>query len=87
MAERERIVNEELMKTEEIERTRRQAEMPTVMPIVMPIGNRFRRRLEDILVEEQDDEYSRYDDNAFPDDVYEPTIEMETANDYAETEL
>lgn len=83
MAERERIVNEDLIKTEEIERTRREAERPTGMVI----GNRFRRRLEDILVEEQDDEYSRYDDNAFPDDLYEPTVEMETANDYAETEL
>jgi len=82
MAERERIENEEQMMAEQVEKHRRHMEMISTMPI----ANRFRRRLEDILVEEQDDEYNRCDDNAFPDDVYEPTIEMDVPNDYSGVE-
>lgn len=41
----------------------------------LPIANRFRRRLEDILVEEHEDDYGRHDDNAFQDDNYVPSID------------
>lgn len=71
MAERERIANEEQMIAEEAERRRRYMESQT-----LPIASRFRRRLEDILLEEQDDDDNRYDDNAFPDDNHEPDMDL-----------
>ena len=70
MAERQQAAEDQRMRDNASEERRHRLDMAS-----LPIANRFRRRLEDILVEERDEESTRYDDNAFPDDNYVPTID------------
>lgn len=68
LAERERQAEEEQRYREEVERRQRMSDMHSI-PI---FASRFRRTLEDILAEE--DAYDGHqDEDAFPDDDYEPS--------------